>query len=84
MLELVHGLAEKTDDACADGCINTFTMYIASKGSTLLNTRFKQLFALVADWTTCEKPLFIEKFRNSSWIPSTGTVIWPANQCHHN
>jgi len=47
-------------------------LYIAS--GSLLNTRAKQLFTLVADWTTCEKPLAIEKFRSSYWIPSTGAV----------
>jgi len=53
-----------------NGC-NTFA-YTAS--GSLLNTRSKQVFALVADWTTCEKPLVIEKLRSSFWIPSTGAV----------
>jgi len=70
------GLSEETENSIwqwslvLHGC-NTFTLYIM-----LLNNRSKQLFALVADCTrpTCEKQLVIEKFRSSSWIPSTVDV----------
>jgi len=74
MLGLVSdciGLSEKTENSTwqwslmLNGC-NTFTLYIAS--GSLLNTSSKQLFALVADWNTCEKPLVIEKFKSSSSV----------------